>query len=593
MVDRSDALGIQVDRFLLVGTANFKGDLEGPSSSASKLDFKSPGKAEREYQRGYQLLQKNDLDGAVQHLTKAIATYAKFVAAHEALGVAYLKLGQNEQAKQEFARAVELDDHLPNSYLNLGCAELALKEYAEAEKSIRSAATIAPLDLSLQLALVYAEYLNKDYPAVFATTEDVHGRAHEGAARVHFYAAAAWLAQRNLDRAQQEMETLLKEDPRSDSAAQYQKILEQIEASKQRRAAARQTAMVRPEPSPEEIASRRDFAQQQEKEASQIAEAEAAADPACVECESRDRMESSGTAGSGSANDKSRADFRVTADEVSVMFAAVNHGKSVTDLAVSDVAIEDDGHPPSAILSFRNESQLPLRLGLVIDISSSINSRFSFEQEAASKFLRNVVANKDDQAFVAGVSQTVFVVQDFTGDHAAMSRAVNELAPKGGTALWDAVAFAANKLARHAEDQPVARVLVIISDGQDNSSTLSLKQAIASAQRGEVAVYTVNSRDKEIEIPGSDIGDHALRTLSEMTGGTAFKPGSMNQFVHSLSELEEVIRGRYLVSYKPASFERDDRYRAIDIEAQKDGRKLTVFARKGYYASGASSPADR
>lgn len=100
-------------------------------------------------------------------------------------------------------------------------------------------------------------------------------------------------------------------------------------------------------------------------------------------------------------------------------------------------------------------------------------------------------------------------------------------------------------------------------------------------------MYTVSTEDELEANAGTTVGDHALRTLAELTGGTAFVPGSLRRLGHSLADLQEVIRGRYLVSYKPASFQRDDRYRTIDIEAQKDGRKLTVFARKGYYASAA------
>ena len=163
--------------------------------------------------------------------------------------------------------------------------------------------------------------------------------------------------------------------------------------------------------------------------------------------------------------------------------------------------------------------------------------------------------------------------------------------------MWDAVAFAADKLASHPEVQPVARILVVISDGKDNSSATTLKQAIAHAQRGEVALYTVSSQDELSEDqllsdPGAFVGEHALKTLSELTGGTAFTPGSVRRLDRSLADLQQVLRGRYLISYKPASFQRDDRYRTIDIQAQKDGHKLTLFARKGYYASAAQSPSD-
>jgi len=182
-------------------------------------------------------------------------------------------------------------------------------------------------------------------------------------------------------------------------------------------------------------------------------------------------------------------------------------------------------------------------------------------------------------------------VQDFTADRTLSSHALNQLAPGGGTALWDAVAFAADKLAGHPEVQPVARILVVISDGEDNSSSTTLKQAIARAQNGEVAVYTVSTREGFQEQPGAVVGDRALQTLSELTGGTAFMPGSIRRLDSSLADLQQVIRGRYLISYKPAAFQHDGRYRTIDIEAQKDGRKLKVFTRKGYYASAPPSPA--
>jgi hypothetical protein len=103
-----------------------------------------------------------------------------------------------------------------------------------------------------------------------------------------------------------------------------------------------------------------------------------------------------------------------------------------------------------------------------------------------------------------------------------------------------------------------------------------------------VAVCTVSSRDALLEDDETLVGDHALRALSELTGGAAFGANEVHSFTGNLTALQQVIRGRYLVSYKPAAFQRDDRYRTIDIEAHKDGRKLTVFARKGYYASAAA-----
>src|SRR5579863_1402121 len=140
-MDAVQASGLDFN-LLQIGLQNPDGSpLQSPSGSVSKLDLKAPGKAQQEYHKGYQLLMRKDLQGAVAHLTNATAIYPSFVAAHNALGSAYLSLNENEQARGEFAQAVTLDDHLPNSYLNLGCAQLALKKYPEAEESLRKASS--------------------------------------------------------------------------------------------------------------------------------------------------------------------------------------------------------------------------------------------------------------------------------------------------------------------------------------------------------------------------------------------------------------------------------------------------------------------
>jgi VWFA-related protein len=597
-VDVIQTLPFQFNVFLIGSRDPYRTNVESPNSSVSKLDLKSPAKALREYEQGYRLLMGNDPHGAVEHLVKSTAIYPKFVAAHNALGSAYLSLGQNELARGEFSQAIALDDHLPSSYLNLGCAELALKQYPAAEESLRKASSIAPLDIELQLALAYGEFVNHDYSAVLETARQVHEHKHEGASAVHLFAAGAWEAVGNLSEAQHEMEILLQEDPKSASAGKFREILKQIKTEQVLRMVAwlnqPQTVTLSSsapnEPTREEVARHNQQIRQEKNEESQIAEAEAAPDSTCGDCSATRVVELPGASGSDTRLKQSGKDdlgvtFRVTVDEVALFFTATDHGKSVTNLAASDVEIRDDTQPPGTILGFRSESQLPLRLGLIVDTSDSVRSRFSFELAAASKFLQEVVVDKDDLAFVIGVNNSVFLTQDFTADRTLNSRALNQLAPGGGTALWDAVAFAADKLATHSEVQPVARILVVISDGQDNSSSIALKQAIARAQHDEVAVYTVSTREGISAEPGALLGDHALRTLSELTGGAVFMPDSARGLDASLADLQQVIRGRYLVSYIPASFQPDGRYRTIDIEAQKDGRKLKVFARKGYYAS--------
>jgi Ca-activated chloride channel homolog len=570
--------------------------LQSPSASVSKLDLKAPWKARREYAVGFRLLMRKQLPGATDHLQRALTFYPNFVAAHNALGTAYLDSNQDERARDEFTKAIALDDHLPNSYLNLGCAQLALKDYPGAEDSLKKASVIAPLDLQLRLALAYGEFQNHDYPAVIDTARHVHEGKHEKAAAVHFFAAGAWEAEGNLGNAQHEMETLLAEDPQSPSAEQFRQILSGIRAAEQGQAEAKlhppePVVFTFNQPTVPTAAQASQQAQQvlqSVKEKNQIAEAEAAPEARCLECGTSVAAAPSPSA-VYSKSEFSGTTFHSKVDEVAMFFAATDHGKSATNLTIKDIQVRDDNHPPYAILDFRNESQLPLRLGLIIDTSNSVVDRFSFEQAAATKFLQAAATDSKDLCFVIGVNNSVLLVQDFTGDQLQTAHAINQLAPGGGTALWNAVAFAADKLAGHKEEAAVARALVVISDGQDNSSDVSLKEAIAHAQRAEVAVYTISTRDSTNEEASALLGEHALRALSELTGGAAFAPGSIHRFKGSLADLQQVIRGRYLISYQPAAFQRDGKYRAVNITAAKDGHNLKIYARKGYYASAAKA----
>jgi Ca-activated chloride channel homolog len=585
--------------------------LEGRSGSVSKLDLKAPAKAQREYDKGYELLMRKDYKGAIAHLTVAITVYPDYVAAHNALGSAYLGLGQNDQARDQFAKAVLLDDHLPSSFLNLGCSQLALKDYRSAEDSVQKASALAPLDLQLAMALTYTQYMNQDYAAVLATAHQVHSRKHDGAAMVHFYAAAALDGQDKTQEEQTELQTLLQEDPKSPAAPQARQFLAQIKLEEIRKEAQKKEAPAPvaapadlPDPkvleaqrmaAAERVAAQRQMALQDAQEQKQIAEAEAEPE-VCTTCGSA--LTSSGAAAGGpspSPEKQSTTSYtpftlRSVVDEVAVFFAATDHGRSVTDLTREEVGIRDDRKSPAAITGFRNEAQLPLRLGIVIDTSESVTSRFAFEQRAAVNFLQKVLSDKNDLGFVVGVANSVLLVQDFTSDQQRISQAIDKLAPAGGTALWDAVSFAADKLGGRTETQPVARMLVVISDGKDNSSSSTLKEAIESAERGEVLVYTVSTRegnDRDDSVVPDEralVGDRALKVLAEHTGGANFVPGSVSGLNHGLDELQQVIRSRYLISYKPALFKPNGQYHAIDITAEKSGHKLRVYSRKGYYA---------
>ncbi|HVO81642.1 MAG TPA: VWA domain-containing protein [Terriglobales bacterium] len=267
-------------------------------------------------------------------------------------------------------------------------------------------------------------------------------------------------------------------------------------------------------------------------------------------------------------------------DEVNVLFIATDrHGKFVRNLNQSDFTFLDDHQPPQAIVDFRRETDLPLELGLLVDTSGSVHSRFDFEQQAAVDFLEHTLRPNFDKAFVMGFNSHSQVTQDFTDNVELLSVGVRSLHNGGGTALYDAIYRACHdKLIKGQSDHPSRRAIVVVSDGEDNQSEVSKAQAIEMAQRAEVIIYAISTDDSGLILRG----DRALEQLADATGGRAFFPYKMKDIKNSFNSIEDELRSQYIVSYRPANFDADGRYRSIQITALK--KDLQVRARKGYYA---------
>lgn len=267
-------------------------------------------------------------------------------------------------------------------------------------------------------------------------------------------------------------------------------------------------------------------------------------------------------------------------DEVNVLFIATDkRGKFVRNLDQKDFAILDDHKPPQSIVNFRRETDLPIELGLLIDTSGSVRSRFEFEQEAASGFLQNTIRPHFDKAFVVGFNGHSQLMQDFTDSATLLSAAVHHLRDGGGTALYDAIYRACHEeLIKDHEDHPSRRAIVVVSDGEDNQSEFSEAQAIEMAQRAEVIIYAISTDDSGLILRG----DKVLQRIADATGGRAFFPFKMKDIKNSFSAIEDELRSQYVISYHPADFEADGRYRPIEITAFK--KDLQVRARRGYYA---------
>src|SRR3954471_1778329 len=274
------------------------------------------------------------------------------------------------------------------------------------------------------------------------------------------------------------------------------------------------------------------------------------------------------------------ATIKTQVREVNVIFTVTDkHGRFKKDLKQQDLQILDDGKAPEQIRDFRSETNLPLRVGLLVDASNSIRDRFKFEQEAATEFLNQTVRPKVDRAFVVGFDSTPEVTADFTDSSEKLAKGVAMLRPGGGTALWDAVYYASrDKLLKHNDDFAVRRALVVLSDGDDNQSRVTRQEAIEMAQRAEVIVYAISTNISGVV----SRGDKSLQDLAEATGGRVFYPMKLDDIAEKFVQIQEELRSQYAVAYKPTDFLADGRYRSIEILASN--KKFKVRARKGYYA---------
>ena len=276
----------------------------------------------------------------------------------------------------------------------------------------------------------------------------------------------------------------------------------------------------------------------------------------------------------------------VPVNEVNVVFTVIDkHNHYVKDLKEGDIKVLDDKKPPASIRNFASETNLPLRVGLLIDASNSIRDRFRFEQQAAIEFLNQIIRADRDQAFVLGFDTTPEITQDFTGNAEKLGNGVRMLRPGGGTAMYDAIYGAcrdkllnADKLRNASISGPLRRAIILVSDGEDNQSRVTRDDAIEEAQRAEVIVYAISTN-----VSGTKTrGDKILEAIANATGGRAFFPFKIEEVADAFSQIQEELRSQYAVSYKPADFSADGKYRSIDIEAVN--KKYKVRSRKGYFA---------
>jgi Ca-activated chloride channel family protein len=265
---------------------------------------------------------------------------------------------------------------------------------------------------------------------------------------------------------------------------------------------------------------------------------------------------------------------------VNMLFTVTDKkGRFVTDLTKDDFQVFEN-KKPQEIAEFTAETDLPLRLGILIDTSNSIRERFKFEQEAAVSFVQSVVHQGHDKAMVVSFDTSAELVADLIDDTQKLETAIRSLRPGGGTALFDAIYFACrDKLSKDQPRHKFRRAIVIVSDGDDNQSQVSRDQALEMAQKADVVIYAISTN----VIRGETDGDKILKYLTAETGGQAFFPFKVEDLEQSFENIANELRHQYNVFYRPEPLKTDGLYHTVDLKVK--GRKdLVVRCRKGYYA---------
>ena len=272
--------------------------------------------------------------------------------------------------------------------------------------------------------------------------------------------------------------------------------------------------------------------------------------------------------------------IQVDVTRVNLLFTVTDKkGRFITDLTKDDFEVVE-GKRRQTIADFAAESDLPLRLGILIDTSNSIRERFKFEQEAASQFIDSVMRTNLDKALVVSFDTSTELVSDLVSDTDKLTASIRDLRPGGGTALYDAIYFACrDKLSQDQPRHKFRRAIVIVSDGDDNQSRYTRDQALEMAQKADVVMYAISTNITRVE---SD-GDKVLRYLAQETGGRAFFPFKVEDLDQSFENIANELRHQYNISYRPEPLKTDGLFHVIDVRVPQR-KNILVNVRRGYYA---------
>jgi VWFA-related protein len=218
-------------------------------------------------------------------------------------------------------------------------------------------------------------------------------------------------------------------------------------------------------------------------------------------------------------------------------------------------------------------------VALVIDTSTSIRDKFKFEQEAATDFLTRTLRPKKDKALLVSFDSAIELVQDFTDETEALRKALHQIRPGGGTKMLDAIFLTCQEKLKAEGGR---KIMILISDGDDNLSLETLNSTLEMAQKSDVTIYSISTNSSGFFGISAPRSDKLLKRLAEETGGRAFFPFKAEDLSQSFQDISKELRSQYSLAYRSSNIRRDGTFRAIRIETTR--KNLKVKARKGYYA---------
>ena len=289
--------------------------------------------------------------------------------------------------------------------------------------------------------------------------------------------------------------------------------------------------------------------------------------------------------GSGQALQDKANDYRLTVDVelVQLPISVVDkHGMPIRGLRSQHFTVYEDKVQQE--ISLFKEEDIPMSVAVLIDRSGSMQDKLDRVHAAAMTFIRE--NNDDDETALVSFSDTVTIDQRFTSNTDRLSRALSQIRATGDTALYDAILVASEYLDKEATRDK--KVLLVISDGEDNKSANGLRQVLKAMKESKVIVYTigiVRSRIGDYLVYG-DGGRKPLQELAEVTGGAAFFPRNINDVESICTKISRDLRNQYTIGYRPSNRNLDGAYRKIQVrlDPPRNTPKFQVRAKQGYYA---------